>query len=117
MTHSPKGQGTATAIKRKAVPALLHKKSAGTSNNWRRDHTVTPEDINIYVVLKESKTDFKEEGEDKEQEATLYNVEQSLPLGSAIEFLDKGWLFVISHSTQRPAINPAYYKARGVMHS
>lgn len=117
MTHRPGGQGLARAIKRKAVPALLHKKidASGSSDKWRRLHDVETENINIYIILQEAEMELIEEGEEEKQWALLYNTQQKLKLGQAVEFSEKNWLFLIKKSAPRPAINPAYFKAWGVM--
>lgn len=117
MAHSPDGRGQAAAINRRAVPALLHKKKDDTANssNWRRLHDVETQDINIYIILKRQKLELKEEGDENRQQAALYNTQQKLETGQLIEFPDKGWRFLIRETASRPAINPAYYKAIGVM--
>ena len=119
MTHRPSGQGTADAIKRNAEPALLHKKldESQTTSNWRPAHTVETENINVYLILQEEKMSLEDEGEDSVQQALLYNIEQKIEVGQAVEFPDEGWLFIIKRSVQRPARNPAYFKSWGVMRS
>lgn len=117
MPHNPGGKGLATAINKKAVPALLLKKidASGSSDSWRRFHDVETQDINIYIVLKKEEMELIEEGEDSKQWAALYNTQQKLEVGQAVKFPDKNWLFIIRQSAARPAIEPAYFKALGVM--
>ncbi len=122
MTRSPQGLGIAQRINENAVPALLRKKNvAGTSSSWRRTHApVEVEDIDIYLILKDEEMTFGEVGEENKQWAVLYNTKKKLLTGQAVEFPDqldetgKPWQFVIRKTTQRPAINPNYYKAFGV---
>jgi len=117
MTHSPQGRGIAARIKKNAVPALIRKKvdASGYSDRWRKFHDVEDENVDIYVILKDAEMELAEEGEEEKQWAVLYNVQKKLEMGAVIDFPDKGWSFLIRKSTQRPAINPNYFKAYGVM--
>ena len=119
MARNPSGQGLADAIKRNAEPAILHKKDddSQTTDNWRPSHDVESEDINVYIILDEEKMTLEDEGEDSELGAVIYNIEQKLQAGWVIEVPEEKWFFMIKRSTQRPARNPAYFKARGVMRS
>ena len=117
MTHSPQGKGIATRIKKNAVPALIRKKvdASGYSDKWRKIHDVEDEKVDVYPILKDEEMQFGEDGEESKQWTVLYTTERKLETGEQIEFPDKNWKFLIRKSTQRPAINPNYFKAYGVM--
>lgn len=117
MPHSPQGKGITVRIKKNAVPALIRQKvdESGYSDNWRKFHDVEDETVDVYIILKDAEMELAEDGEEEKQWAVLYTIDRKLENGELIEFPDKGWKFLIRKSTQRPAINPNYYKAYGVM--
>ena len=116
MAHTPQGKGIAAIINKNAVPAIVYSKQddTGQTVNWRVEHDVTTENIDVYLILKDAELTLTEDGEEEKQWAVLYTTQRRLIRGELVEFPDKNWKFLVRESTQRPAINPNYYKARGV---
>lgn len=120
MAHSPRGKGQAAAIRRNSSPAILHTKAETGISKWRKTFSSAKEDIQAYLILSEEQSELVEDGEEKRQWAVIYTVDKRLNIGEMLEFADKldehgkTWRFLIRKSADRPAINPAYYKAWGI---
>jgi len=114
--HDPSGRGTADGIRRRAKPAILYSRVAGTQTKtgWRNTRDTQSESINVYVVFKEGEMMLEEEGETVKQWAVIYNVQKRLEYGQLLVLPDQDRRYIIRRTAQRPARDPRYYKAWGV---